>query len=74
MRYVNEQEMRVAIQRAVFEKRLYGTNENYTVARFPHNRSVKIEKISPEEIATCQLRQIVPDAKSIQDARYYLVE
>ncbi len=73
MRYVTEQEMSVAIQRAVFEKRLFGTNENYTVARFPGNRSVKIEKIAPEEIERCQLRQILPDKKSINDARYYMV-
>jgi len=56
-RYSTEEEVRAGIQKAYNEKKKYGTGEDYTVIRMPHQRSFKVEKIAPEEMIKCSLRQ-----------------
>ncbi|MES2961929.1 MAG: hypothetical protein V4694_06040, partial [Pseudomonadota bacterium] len=57
VRYSTEEEVRAGIQKAYNEKKKYGTSESYTAIRMPHQRSFKVEKIAPEEMIKCSLRQ-----------------
>jgi len=57
VRYSTEQEVRAGIQRAYNEKKKYGTGEDYTAVKMSNQRSFKIEKIAPEEMIKCSLRQ-----------------
>ncbi len=59
VRYARLEEIRVAIIKANEDKKFYHTSENYTVIRLPGNRSFKIDKISPEEMLQCSLRESV---------------
>ncbi len=52
-------EIRAAILKAVAQKKIDRSHENYTVIRLPRNRSFKIEKNPPEKLALCGLRQSV---------------
>jgi hypothetical protein len=70
VRYANQDEIKDAIQRAYFEKKKYDTNTSYTVIKLPRHRSFKIEKISPEKLIKCSLRQSLAD-KSDKDYIYY---
>jgi hypothetical protein len=56
-RYSTEEEVRAGIQKAYNEKKKYGTSEDYTVIKMPNQRSFKVEKIAPEEMIKCSLRQ-----------------
>jgi hypothetical protein len=57
VRYSNAEEVRFGIQKAYNEKKKYGTGEDYTAVKMPHQRSFKVEKIAPEEMIKCSLRQ-----------------
>lgn len=57
VRYSTEEEVRAGIQKAYNEKKKYGTGEDYTAIKMPNQRSFKVEKIAPEEMIKCSLRQ-----------------
>lgn len=51
------EEMKAAIIKADLDKKKFRTSETYTVIRLPGNRSFKVEKISPEEMVHCSLKE-----------------
>lgn len=57
VKFAREEEIRQAILFADEQKRLLGTREEYTAIRMPHNKSFRIEKISPEKMVKCSLRE-----------------
>ena len=57
VRYSTEEEVRAGIQKAYNEKKKYRTSEDYTAIRMPNQRSFKVEKIEPEKMIKCSLRQ-----------------
>jgi hypothetical protein len=57
IRYTNLQEVQQAILRAEFEKRDEGTSIDYTAIKLPDKRSVRVEKIAPDQMIKCALRQ-----------------
>ncbi|OFW93948.1 MAG: hypothetical protein A2887_01905 [Alphaproteobacteria bacterium RIFCSPLOWO2_01_FULL_40_26] len=59
VRYARIDEIRAAILKADADKKFYKTSENYTIIRLPENRSFKIEKIAPEIMINCSLRESV---------------
>ena len=64
VRYSTEEEVRAGIQKAYNEKKKYGTGEDYTAIKMPNQRSFKVEKIAPEEMIKCSLRQsLIGNAK-----------
>ena len=56
-RYSTAEEVRAGIQQSYDDKKKYNTNENYTIIKMPNQRSFKVEKIPPEEMIKCSLRQ-----------------
>lgn len=58
VRYTRADEIRLAIIKANEKKKFFKTSERYTVMSFPGNRSFKIEKMSPEEMLKCYLREL----------------
>jgi hypothetical protein len=71
VRFTNVFDVRRAIEKAAFDKKKYGTNENYTVVRLPGERSFKIEKITPQEALNCTLQDF-PVKVSKRDKEVYL--
>lgn len=57
IRYTDLEEVRQAILRAEFEKREEGTSIGYTAIKLPDKRSVRVEKIAPDEMIKCALRE-----------------
>jgi hypothetical protein len=57
IRFAKSEEVRQAMERALADKKKYGTSENYTVIRLWRNRSFKIEKVAPEDIVKCTLQE-----------------
>jgi hypothetical protein len=57
VRYSTAEEVRAGIKKAYNEKKKYGTGEDYTAIKMSHQRSFKVEKIAPEEMMKCSLRQ-----------------
>ncbi len=50
----------LAVQRHDFDKRDQGTSEKYTVIRLRDKSSLKIDKISPEEMVDCYVKEADP--------------
>lgn len=50
----------LAVQRHDFDKRDQGTSEKYTVIRLRNKTSLKIDKISPEEMVDCSVKEADP--------------
>jgi hypothetical protein len=71
VRFTNVFDVRRAIEKAAFDKKKYGTNENYTVVRLPGQRSFKIEKLNPQEALNCVLQDF-PVKVSKRDKELYL--
>lgn len=71
VRFTNVFDVRRAIEKAAFDKKKYGTSENYTVVRLPKQRSFKIEKLSPQEALKCALEDF-PVRASKRDKEVYL--
>ncbi len=57
IRYTNIKEVQQAILKAEFEKRDEGTSIGYTAIKLPDKRSVQVEKIAPDEMIKCSLRE-----------------
>jgi len=57
VRYSTAEDVRAGIKKAYNEKKKYGTGEDYTAIKMSNQRSFKVEKIAPEEIIKCSLRQ-----------------
>ena len=57
IRYSDLEEVRIAILRADFEKKYESTSIGYTAIKLPDGRSLRVEKIPPEEMIKCPLRQ-----------------
>ncbi len=53
------EEVRRAILNAHAEKKKYGTDDKHTIIKLPGNRSFRIEKIPPEEMIKCSVRESV---------------
>ena len=58
IRYAKAKEVEEAIKVSLEKKKKLGSNESYTVISFRGNRSMKIDKLSPEEAVKCNLREI----------------
>jgi len=71
VRFAQAHEVRAGIERALDDKRKFGTSESYTVIRMPGNRSFKIEKLPPEEAIKCSLRDYEIDIKYRNVEKYY---
>ena len=57
IKFARAKNVKIGIEKAYFKKKRQGTSENYTVISFSDKSSVKIEKISPEEMIKCVLRE-----------------
>jgi hypothetical protein len=57
VKFVRLEELRAAIKAAHFEKKKFSTNYKHTVIKLPGQRSFKIEKIPPEELVNCSVRE-----------------
>lgn len=57
VKFARLREMQNAIKAAYLEKKKLNTNYKFTIIRLPGNRSFKIEKIPPEDLAKCFLRE-----------------
>jgi len=57
VRYARQDEVVRAIQQAALIKKKEDSNENYTVIRLKDRRSLKIEKVPPEDSLKCIVRE-----------------
>ena len=57
VKYVRMQDVSDAIKKFLEIKKKGGTSENYTILRFKDKRSLRIEKIPPEKMIQCYLRE-----------------
>ena len=57
----NRQEVIKSIQKFIHQKQTQGTAENYTVLRFEDKSSLFIEKIPPEQLINCRIRNVKPE-------------
>jgi hypothetical protein len=71
IRFARADEVRKGIERAMADKKKYGTSENYTVIRMPGNRSFKIEKIPPEDSMRCSMQEFQIEGTYKQYEKYY---
>lgn len=58
IRYTTIEEVKRAIQQAYENKKKFRTSETYTVISLDGNRSMKIDKLLPEDAINCNLREI----------------
>ena len=71
IRFARAEEVRKGIERAMSDKKKYGTSEDYTVIRMPGNRSFKIEKIPPEDSMRCSMQEFQIEGNYRQYEKYY---
>lgn len=57
VRFARKNEVVLAIQRAAVIKKKDGSNEGYTVIKLRDKRSLKIEKVPPEDSIKCVVRE-----------------
>ena len=57
IKFSRQEDVQMAIQKAAFIKKRDGTSENYTVIRLKDKRSMKIERLPPEESLKCYVRE-----------------
>lgn len=57
VKFVRLEELRDAIKAASSEKNKFNSNYKHTVIKLPGQRSFKIEKIPPEELVKCHVRE-----------------
>jgi hypothetical protein len=57
VRFARKDEVVLAIKKAALTKRVERSNENYTVIRLSDKRSLKIEKVTPEDSLKCLVRE-----------------
>jgi hypothetical protein len=58
IRYSRLEDVRHSIARSYAKKKSLDGSEGYTVISLPGNRSMKIDKLSPEDAIKCNLREI----------------
>jgi hypothetical protein len=58
IRYSTVEEVKSALKNAYEKKKKFNTSESYTVISFTGNRSMKIDKIKPEDAINCSLREL----------------
>ena len=71
IKFARAADVRAAIIRSDFEKRKERTSGNYTPIRLPGNRSLIINKISPEEMINCSLYESNPGEVERDYIRYF---
>lgn len=63
IKFARQQDVLAAIKKAAITKKRDGSSENYTVIRLPgtgslsNTRSLRIEKMSPEESLKCRVKE-----------------
>ncbi len=57
VRFARKDEVVLAIKKAALTKKTDRSNENYTVIRLRDKRSLKIEKVAPEDSLKCLVRE-----------------
>lgn len=70
VRFVSLEEMKQAIEFALEDKKKSESNQQNTIIRLAKNRSLKIERLPPEEAIRCALRSF-PTQASERDYRVY---
>lgn len=57
IKFAKQEDVAKAIRDAFIIKKLDKTSEQYTALRFADKRSLRLEKLPPEEAANCKLRE-----------------
>ncbi len=57
VKFTRARDVADGIKKALDEKKAQGTSETYTPIRLKDGRSFRVEKISPEELTKCFLRE-----------------
>jgi hypothetical protein len=57
VKFVKARDVADAIKKSVDQKKVQGTAETYTPIRLKDGRSFRVEKISPEDLIKCVLRE-----------------
>ena len=72
IRFVNAEQLSKGMEKALADKIKYRTSESYAVIRLSGERSLKIEKIAPEDIVKCRLQEYpIIDEREKKEAQYY---
>ena len=71
IRFASAKEVKKAVEDALFLKRKFKSNEDFTVMRFSNNRYFVIEHLLPEEAANCDIRQIPTGLRYRFYEKYY---
>lgn len=71
IRFANAKEVRLAVEDALFQKRKYKSNEDFTVMKFKGNRSFVIEHLPPEKAVDCDIREIPTGLRYKYYEKYY---
>lgn len=71
IRFANAKEVRRAVEDALFEKKKYETNVDFTVMKFAGNRSFVIENVPPEDAVKCDIKQIPTKLRFKYYEKYY---
>lgn len=58
IRYSRLEDVRHSIAKSYAFKKKFDSSEGYTVISLPGNRSMKIDKLAPEDAIKCSLREI----------------
>ncbi len=71
LKYSSKEEVKKAIRSAVVTKRGLDTGESYTPLKFSKNRSIQIDKMSPEDMMKCSLNEIPATKEEQENAHKY---
>ncbi|MBL6665002.1 MAG: hypothetical protein ISQ34_04070 [Rickettsiales bacterium] len=71
IRFASAKDVRKAVEDALFLKKKYRSNEDFTVMRFEGNRSFVIEHLLPEEAVNCDIREIPTGLRYKYYEKYY---
>ena len=71
IRFASAKEVKKAVEYALFRKKKFKSNEDFTVMKFSHNRSFVIEHLLPEDAVDCDIRQIPTGLRYKYYEKYY---
>lgn len=71
IRFASAKEVKRAVEDALFRKKKFKSNEDFTVMKFSNNRSFVIEHLLPEEAVNCDIRQIPTGLRYKYYEKYY---
>lgn len=57
VKFARASDIAEAIQKANYDKKMQGTSETYTAIKLRDGRSFRVEKIPPEDLIKCVLRE-----------------